>query len=104
MPETTPELSVQERYAPENACFGCGPKNPEGLRIRSFEQDGELVCDWTPGPHHQAFPGVLNGGIVGALLDCHSNWAATLHLMRRDGLDHPPCTVTADYHVTMRRP
>ena len=29
--------SVQERYAPENRCFGCGPANPKGLRIRSFE-------------------------------------------------------------------
>ena len=29
-----------------------------------------------PEPHHLAFEGVLNGGICGALLDCHSNWTA----------------------------
>ncbi len=96
--------SVQERYAPKNMCFGCGPANEKGLRIRSMERGDELVCEWKPEPHHLAFDGVLNGGIIGSLLDCHSNWAAAVHLMRAQGLDHPPCTVTADYHVTLRRP
>ena len=44
--------SVQETYAPNNRCFGCGPANDKGLRIRSFEQDGELVGEWHPEPHH----------------------------------------------------
>jgi acyl-coenzyme A thioesterase PaaI-like protein len=47
---------------------------------------------------------MLNGGIVGALLDCHSNWTAAYHLMRRGGLESPPCTVTADYAVRLLRP
>lgn len=96
--------SVQETHAPSNACFGCGPSNPKGLRIRSFVEGEGLVCDWTPEPHHEAFPGVLNGGIVGSILDCHANWTACMHLMQRDGLEAPPCTVTAQYSVTMRRP
>jgi acyl-coenzyme A thioesterase PaaI-like protein len=98
---------IQERYAPANACFGCGPANPRGLRIRSFPAPGaedELVCTWTPEPQHEAFEDVLNGGIVGTILDCHSNWTAAWHLMRRDGLATPPCTVTADFHVKMRHP
>jgi len=96
--------SVQETFAPANACFGCGPANQQGLRIRSFEQGDELVADWTPQPHHQAFENVLNGGICGALLDCHSNWAATVHLMKKNHSDTPPCTVTADFHVQLKRP
>jgi acyl-coenzyme A thioesterase PaaI-like protein len=106
-PADSSAKSVQERYAPGNRCFGCGPANELGLRIRSFpapdSTDG-LVCAWRPQPHHEAFPGVLNGGIVGALLDCHANWTAACHLMRRDGTDAPPCTVTADFHVRMRHP
>jgi len=43
--------SVQETYAPNNRCFGCGPANDRGLRIRSFEQGDELVCEWRPQPH-----------------------------------------------------
>ncbi len=98
---------VQETFAPQNRCFGCGPANEKGLRLRSFagvEDPESLVAEWTPEAHHEAFGNVLNGGIIGALLDCHSNWAATWHLMRRDGLGDPPCTVTADFHVKMKRP
>lgn len=99
------EPCLQERYAQASICFGCGPSNPEGLRIRSFAQDdGTLVASWRAKKNHEAFPGMLNGGIIGALLDCHSNWTAAYHLMKRAGLDHPPCTVTADFHVTLKRP
>lgn len=98
------EKGLQDRYAPHNACFGCGPANPEGLRIKSRVAGEEVVADWMPQEHHQAFPGVLCGGIVGTLLDCHSNWTAAWHLMRSQGLASPPCTVTADYAVRLLRP
>ena len=98
------EKSLQETYAPANICFGCGPANEKGLRIRSFVQGDEVVAEWKAEPHHQAFPGMLNGGIIGALLDCHSNWAATYYLMKQSGADHPPCTVTADYSIKLMRP
>lgn len=96
--------SLQDRYAPHNRCFGCGPANEKGLRIKSRPEGDELVATWTPEPHHEAFPGVLNGGICGALLDCHSNWAATWHLMQKSGAATPPCTVTAAFAVTLKRP
>ncbi len=99
---------LQEKFAPASACFGCGPANPKGLRIRSIpvetESGLEVRAIWVPEPHHEAFPGMLNGGIIGALLDCHSNWTAAYHLMRESGADHPPCTVTSDFHVTLKRP
>ncbi len=98
------EQSLQERYAPANACFGCGPANARGLRIRSIPAGDEVVAEWTPQTWHEAFPGILNGGIIGALLDCHSNWAAAWHLMRKAGADSPPCTVTADYAIKLLRP
>ena len=96
--------SVQERYAPNNRCFGCGPANEKGLRIRSFVEGDELVAEFRPEPHHLAFEGVLNGGICGALLDCHSNWAAAIHLMQQAGDQTPPCTVTSEFAVKLRRP
>ena len=61
--------SVQETFGPAGICFGCGPANPQGLRIRSFEEGDELVADWTPQPHHQAFENVLNGGICVLRMD-----------------------------------
>jgi acyl-coenzyme A thioesterase PaaI-like protein len=98
------EPSLQERYAPQAVCFGCGPANPKGLHIRSFLDGGECVAEWTPESHHQAYPGMLNGGIIGTLLDCHSNWTAAHHLMVRAVADTPPCTVTADYAIKLLRP
>jgi acyl-coenzyme A thioesterase PaaI-like protein len=96
--------SLQDQYAAKSICFGCGPANDKGLRIKSFVEGDEVVADFTPEPWHQAFPGVLNGGIIGTLLDCHSNWTACHHLMKKNGLDAPPCTVTADFHVKLRKP
>lgn len=99
------DQSLQERYAPANACWGCGPSNAEGLRIRSFPRDDdEVVAEWKPETKYEAFPGVLNGGIIGTLLDCHCNWTAAYHLMKAAGEDHPPCTVTADYAIKLLRP
>lgn len=98
------EKSLQETYAPRSTCFGCGPANPHGLHIQSFPQGDEVVCTWTPQPHHAAAPGMLNGGIIGTLLDCHSNWTAAWTLMRRRDLERVPCTVTAEYAVTLLRP
>lgn len=101
-----PRQSLQDRFAPRLQCFGCGPANAHGLRIQSFPEEGgeALVADWTPAPYHQAFENVLNGGIIGTLLDCHANWTATWTLMRRAGSETPPCTVTADFAVTLKRP
>ncbi|WP_437596446.1 PaaI family thioesterase [Sorangium sp. So ce590] len=96
--------SLQDRYAPQSRCFGCGPANDKGLRLKSRVEGDAVVCDFTPEPHHEAFPGMLNGGIIGALLDCHSNWTAAHHLMQARGADAPPCTVTADFHVKLRKP
>lgn len=95
---------LQETYWPDGTCFGCGPANARGLRVRSCVEGDEVVAEWTPEPHHAAFPGMLSGGIIGTLLDCHSNWTAAWTLMRAAGVERPPCTVTADYHVRLLRP
>jgi len=96
--------SLQETFAPRLRCFGCGPANAQGLRIRSIPEGDELVARWHAEPHHEAYPGMLNGGILGTLLDCHMNWTAAWHLMQARGDAVPPCTVTAEFTVKLRRP
>lgn len=96
--------SLQDTYAPLTRCFGCGPANDKGLRIKSFPEGDGCVARFRPEPHHEAFPGVVNGGIIGALLDCHSNWTACWTLMRASAAEKPPVTVTADFHVVLKRP
>ncbi|NJD27842.1 MAG: PaaI family thioesterase [Chloroflexi bacterium] len=97
--------SLQERLAPAGRCFGCGPANERGLRIRSFESDdGTVVAEWRPRPEHEAFDGFVNGGILGTLIDCHSNWTAIAALMARSGSPTPPSTVTAELSIRFRKP
>jgi acyl-coenzyme A thioesterase PaaI-like protein len=95
---------LQETFGPQSVCFGCGPSNPRGLQIRSFPDGDDVVADWTPEAHHEAFPGVLNGGIIGTLLDCHCNWTAAYALMKARGTPAPPTTVTAEYAIKLLRP
>lgn len=98
------EPALQDLLAPRSICFGCGAANPQGLRIKSRWEGDTFVCRWRAEPHHQAWEGTLNGGILGALLDCHGNWCAATTLMKRDGLKELPATVTAEFHVKLRRP
>jgi acyl-coenzyme A thioesterase PaaI-like protein len=94
--------ALQDVYGRDTICFGCGPANARGLQIKSFVDGTDVVADFVPAEHHQAFPGVINGGIIGALFDCHMNWTAAYHL-KGDG-DALPVTVTAEYTVRLLRP
>jgi acyl-coenzyme A thioesterase PaaI-like protein len=102
--------SLQERYAPAGRCFGCGPANEQGLQIRSFpvsdDAGAHVFLDFTPQRHHEAFENVLNGGIIGTVLDCHMNWTTIFHLMKKQSPvpDHAPCCVTAEFKVVLKRP
>ena len=95
---------VQQEYAPNSICFGCGPANQDGLRIESHRIDNGLIMEFLPTDSHQAFPGMVHGGISGTLLDWRGNWTAAVGLMDKNTLSVPPCTVTASYSVTLRRP
>lgn len=101
--------ALQDHFAPQGICFGCGAANAQGLQIKSHSLIGaeigdEVTAVWVPQAHHQAFEGMISGGIVGTLLDCHSNWTAAHAFMLDRGADQPPSTVTADYSVRLRRP
>ena len=96
--------ALQDRYYATGICFGCGPSNQQGLRIKSVVRGDEVVATWRAEKHHEAFDGVLSGGITATLLDCHANWTAAYYLMRHSGADRPPATVTAEFAVKLLRP
>ncbi len=51
-------------------CFICGVENPVGLHLHIYETaPGEVQAQYTAPEHFQGYPGVLHGGIVGAILD-----------------------------------
>jgi len=98
------ERSLQDTFAPHGRCFGCGPLNRKGLRIKSRPEGDEVIADWTPQPHHIAFSGFVSGGIISTLLDCHGNWTAVHALMKAGRLDTAPGTVTAELSIKFVRP
>jgi acyl-coenzyme A thioesterase PaaI-like protein len=51
-------------------CFICGMENPVGLHLHIYETGpGAVETSFTAPEHFQGYPGVLHGGIVGAILD-----------------------------------
>ena len=51
-------------------CFICGMENPVGLHLHIYETEAGVVETTYYAPDHfQGYPGVLHGGIVGAIID-----------------------------------
>ena len=69
-----------------NSCFGCGAWNEHGLNIKSTWEGDISVCRFVPNPHHAAMPhDIVNGGIIAAVIDCHSVCTAIADAYRRAG-------------------
>lgn len=84
---TTEALSLQERAAPDGVCYGCGTQHPSGLHLKShWDEDGvHLVCRHSPDAGFIGWPGLVYGGLLAMLVDCHSNWAAMAYHYRAEG-------------------
>lgn len=93
------EKSFQDYY-PESLqhCYGCGPKNPDGLQIRSFWEGEESVARFLPREYHLAFPGYVYGGLLASLIDCHCIGTAAAAAYREEGRE--PGTSPAFRYVT----
>ncbi len=96
--------AFQDRY-PEDLshCYGCGRMNDKGLQIKSYWDGEESVCSFTPRPEHMAIPGMVYGGLIASVIDCHGTGTAAAAAFRAAGA--VPGTegdfrfVTASLHV-----
>ena len=71
---------------PRNHCYGCGPDNPDGLKIKSYWDGRESLCMYMPRPEQCAGPEqYLYGGTIASLIDCHSVCTAIANYYQRDG-------------------
>jgi len=66
------EKDYFQDHMPGNVCFGCGKNNHEGLKISSYWEGDESVCIWESQEKYQGWKGILNGGILATLIDCHT--------------------------------
>jgi acyl-coenzyme A thioesterase PaaI-like protein len=100
-------ISIQDRLFPTMNCFGCGPANTRGLRLKSYDDRGRITATFMPWPEHDNGLGLLNGGIIATLLDCHTA-AAVLNEAALQGWESAPGAllpfVTAGIDVRYLRP
>ena len=80
-----PPMHVQDGLF-GNSCFGCGAWNVHGLNVKSRWEGDVSICEFTPQPYHAAMPhDIVNGGIIAAVIDCHSVCTAISDAYRRAG-------------------
>ena len=80
------EKAIQDFFSDEEAvCFGCGRNNPYGLHIKTFWNGKEGIFYFKPRPYHTAFAGVVYGGLIACLIDCHSIGTAIAAAYQAEG-------------------
>ena len=64
------ETMTQTKQPNSKMCFICGVDNPVGLHLHIYAiAPGVVESTYIAPEHFQGYPGVLHGGIVGAILD-----------------------------------
>ena len=104
-----PEKAFQDYYTEQfSQCYGCGALNNAGLQIKSYWDGEETVCIYQPKPYHMAVPGVVYGGMIASLIDCHCTATASAAMYRAEGraMDtEPPLRfLTGSLHVDYLAP
>jgi uncharacterized protein (TIGR00369 family) len=66
---------VRVNTVSDHGCFGCGERNPIGLKLAFFREGEAVEAEFIPCPHHEGYVGMVHGGIIGALLDEAMSWA-----------------------------
>jgi acyl-coenzyme A thioesterase PaaI-like protein len=102
--ETHDHPAIQDLYEEDfQVCYGCGAKNPDGLQLKSYRDGDRIVARHTPRPSQLAIPGVVYGGLIASLVDCHGIATGAAHF-QPDPFGTPPRCVTGSLHVDYRRP
>lgn len=106
MTTMTRSTAMQDRIKVH--CYGCGALNEHGLQIKSFWVGDEVACAWRPRPEHIGHPGILYGGLIASIVDCHCIWTAAAHAYRRAGREMDGTLdfqfVTAALRIDYRKP
>jgi uncharacterized protein (TIGR00369 family) len=77
-------------------CFGCGPENDKGLKMR-FETNGEKLRSHVSVPEHfRGWSNLVHGGIISTMIDEMMSWSA-IHL-------HKSFILTKSMAVNFKKP
>ena len=106
-------IAIQDTYGERfQYCWGCGPKNDEGLHLKSYPSaDGsQVITRVKPGKAYTGgVPNNLFGGMIAMLFDCHGTASAAFFKHQVKGLDLTEDTVigrfiTAHLEVDFKKP
>ncbi len=61
-------------------CFGCSPKNCDGLRMSFTEEGEEVLSSWEGADRFAGYGGILHGGIQATLHDEIASWVVFVKL------------------------
>lgn len=102
--------AIQDDYADDFSwCYGCGRLNESGLHVRTGWDGNQTVAYYDPREEQMAIPGLVYGGLLASIIDCHGTGSASLALHRKNGYEpgsgeEPPRFVTASLNVEFMKP
>lgn len=106
-------VAIQETYGERfQHCWGCGPKNEEGMHLKSYPSDDgkSVVCNVTPNEKYTGgVPANLFGGMIAMIFDCHGTASAAYFALKEKGLELTEDTIigrfiTARLEVDYKKP
>lgn len=99
------KIAIQDTYGERfQHCWGCGPKNEDGLHLHSYpSEDGEsCICQFVPDKKYTGgVPANLYGGMIAMLFDCHGTASAAWFAHKNKGLELTEDTVIGRF-ITAR--
>ena len=102
-------IAIQDYYEDEfSVCFGCGRLNKDGHQLKTFLFDKETISKHTPDKNKTAIDGIVYGGLLASLIDCHGTGSASIYYAKENGIElkhyNAPRFVTGNLNVSYLKP
>ena len=107
------KIAIQDTYGERfQYCWGCGPKNEEGMHLKSYPSDDgkNCICKIIPAKEFTGgVPANLFGGMIAMIFDCHGTASAAYFAHKNKGLELKKDTVigrfiTARLEIDFKKP
>lgn len=72
------EVTVKLYLPSYETCFACGKKNPVGLKLSLYVENGHVMSEFTPRQELCGFSGILHGGIISCVIDEALWWSSAV--------------------------
>ena len=102
-------IAIQDYYEDEfSVCFGCGRLNKDGHQLKTFLTGNETISKHTPKENKTAINGIVYGGLLASLIDCHGTGSASVFYAKENGIElkkyNAPRFVTGNLNVSYLKP